>query len=99
MENEPSKCRTANCLNTSYHLYCLSCSAKEVSARSLQAAVGHCMHGHSVTGPYETIKRLLPDYMGSHAQPGYMLDVCKLCLQVLQERPYNPVRGGTRIAR
>jgi hypothetical protein len=40
------------------------------------------------------IKRLLPEYMGGHAQPGYMLDVCKMCLQELQERPYNPVRSG-----
>ena len=95
MESQASKCKTAGCLNISHHLYCLSCSAEGVKARSLQAAAGVCMHGHSVTGSYDTIKRLLPEYMGSDAQPGFMLDVCKACLQVLHERPYNPIRRGT----
>ena len=90
---KPSKCTTPGCNNLSYHLHCLSCSAQDARARSLQAADGVCAHGHSITGEYETIKRFLPEYMGGHAQPGFMLDVCKTCLQELEERPYNPVRA------
>jgi hypothetical protein len=96
MYNKPAKCATPTCPNMSYHLYCLSCSAQEVSARSLQATQGLCVHGHSIIGEYETIKRLLPEYMGGHAQPGFMLDVCKTCFQALQERPYNPIRLGRK---
>ena len=92
MYNEPSKCTTPNCQNMAYHLHCLSCSAKQARARALQAAKGPCAHAHSVTGEYEMIKRFLPEYKGGHAQPGYMLDVCKTCLQELHQRPYNPVR-------
>src|SRR4051812_39355029 len=94
--NKPSKCITQGCPNMSYHMVCLTCSAAAVSAKSIQSGEDHCAHGHSVTGEYETIKRLLPEYMGGHAQPGFMLDVCKLCLQELQERPYNPMRRSTR---
>src|SRR5687768_6205334 len=94
MHNKPAKCLTPTCANASYQLHCLSCSAQEASARLLTAAEGLCAHGHSITGQYETIKRFLPDYMGGHSQPGYMLDVCKTCFQELQERPYNPVRPG-----
>ena len=93
MYNKLTICMTPNCPNMSNHPYCLSCSAIEASARLLQASAGLCTHGHSITGEYETIKRFLPEYMGGHAQPGFMLDVCKSCLQELQERPYNPTRA------
>jgi hypothetical protein len=96
MYNKPAKCMTPNCPNMSYHIHCLSCSAQEASARALQAAAGLCTHRHSIVGEYEVIKRFLPEYMGGRSQPGYMLDVCKSCLQELQERPYNPTRPGRR---
>jgi hypothetical protein len=85
-------CATPNCPNMSNHAHCLSCSAQEVSRRSLQAAEGTCLHGHSVTGDYGMIMRMLPEYKGHHPQAGYMLDVCKACLQELEERPYKPGR-------
>lgn len=94
MYNKPAKCKTPGCLNMSYHIHCLSCSAQEASRRAMLAAEGICSHGHSITGDYEMIKRFLPDYNGGHPQPGYMLDVCKTCSQELQERPYNPSRTG-----
>ena len=87
-------CITPNCPNMSYHVHCLSCSAQEVSRMSLQEAEGTCMHGHSITGDYGMIKRLLPEYEGSYPQSGYMLDVCKACLRELEERPYYPQRRG-----
>jgi hypothetical protein len=87
-------CATPNCQNLSNHVLCLSCSAQEVSHRLLQAAEGTCLHGHSITGDYGMIMRLLPEYQGSQPQAGYMLDVCKICLQELRERPYRPGRPG-----
>lgn len=95
MANELVRCMTPNCSNMSHHLHCLSCSAQEAGARLLKAADGICAHGHSITGDYDMIKRLLPEYEGGHSQPGYMLDVCKACLQELQERPYKQVRRGS----
>jgi hypothetical protein len=92
MYNRPVKCITLYCPNMSYHLRCLTCSAEEVRQRSLHAAQGTCAHGHSITGDYRMIKRLLPEYRGGQPQPGYMLDVCKVCLMALPERPYYPVR-------
>jgi hypothetical protein len=92
MFNELVLCMTPNCPNMSHHLHCLSCSAQEASAKLLKAAAGICGHGHSITGDYDMIMRLLPEYKGGHSQPGYMLDVCKACLQELQERPYRQVR-------
>jgi hypothetical protein len=53
------------------------------------ASQGDCAHGHSITGSFEQIQRLLPDFKGEQPQPGYMLDICKTCLQVLRERPYD----------
>ena len=94
MYNKPVKCMTPDCTNMSYHLHCLSCSAREAGRRMLLAAEGICAHNHSITGDYEMIKRFLPEYKGGHPQPGYMLDVCKACLQELPERPYNPGRPG-----
>jgi hypothetical protein len=85
-------CTTPGCANMSHHVHCLNCSAQEVSRTSLLAAEGTCLHAHSITGDYGMITRLLPDYGGSHPQPGFMLDVCKVCLQELQERPYYPSR-------
>lgn len=96
MYQKPAQCMTPNCPNMSRHLHCPSCSAKEASLRLLQATEGSCAHGHSITGPYELIKRFLPEYKGGHSQPGYMLDVCKTCLQELQERPYTPIRPARR---
>src|SRR6478609_3559208 len=90
-------CATPNCTNKSYHTYCLSCSAQEATRQALEAAEGTCRHDHSITGDYGMIMRLLPEYKGSEPQPGYMLDVCKTCLQELQERPYNPPRKGILI--
>ena len=49
-----------------------------------------CKHAHSVTGDFGLVQRLLPEYNGGHPQPGYMLDICKICLKELPERPYNP---------
>ncbi len=97
MFNELIMCKTPNCPSMSHHLYCLSCSAQEVKRKSLKALEGICVHGHSITGDYEMIKRFLPEYEGSHPQLGYMLDVCKGCLQELQERPYVPARAGRRL--
>ncbi len=94
MLNELIMCKTPSCLSMSHHLYCLRCSAQEAKRRSLLAAEGTCAHGHSITGDFELIKRFLPEYKGSHPQEGYMLDVCKACLQELHERPYNPSRAG-----
>jgi hypothetical protein len=94
MYSKPAKCATPNCTNISYHIHCLSCSAEEVSARAVRAAAGLCTHGHSITGTYEMIQRFLPEYKGGQPQPGYMLDVCKTCLQELRERPYNPASPG-----
>jgi hypothetical protein len=96
MYNRPAKCMTFDCGNMSYELQCPTCAAQEATARSFQATVVQCEHGHSITGEYQAIMRQLPTYMGGHPQPGYMLDVCKLCLQELQERPYNPIRRGTQ---
>jgi hypothetical protein len=92
MQNKLAKCATPNCPNMSYHLRCLSCSAQEASRRSQQAAEGTCTHSHSITGDFRMVMRLLPEYKGGPPQPGYMLDVCKVCLKELQERPYSPVR-------
>ena len=89
-------CMTPNCPNMSYHVHCLSCSAQEVSRNSMQRVEGTCLHGHSITGDYAMIKRLLPGYEGSEPQAGFMLDVCKECLRELQERPYYPSRHGGR---
>src|SRR5215218_7676848 len=94
MSNKPMKCMTPGCQNMSYHLHCLSCSAEEAKRKTAQAAAGICVHGHSITGDYDMIKRLIPSYAGSHPEPGYMLDVCKTCSQELQQRPYNPARPG-----
>jgi hypothetical protein len=94
MYNKPGKCMTPNCLNTTHHLLCLSCSAKEQSRKAMEAALGLCIHNHSITGDYDMIMRFLPEYKGGPPQDGYMLDICKSCLQPLQERPYNPVRLG-----
>jgi len=91
MSNAAVKCMTTDCPNMTYHLHCLACSAQEASRRLLRAAEGHCVHGHSITGDYGMVMRLLPEYKGGQPQDGYMLDVCKDCLQELQERPYNPV--------
>jgi hypothetical protein len=96
MINQLVKCMTPDCPNMSYHTYCLSCSAKEASRALLKASEGLCTHGHSVTGDYGMIKRLLPEYDGGHPQPGYMLDVCKTCLKELPERPYQPAYPGRR---
>jgi hypothetical protein len=90
MYDEPVKCITLNCPNMSLHLRCLICSAQDASRRSLQAAEGTCAHSHSITGDYGMIMRLLPEYKGGHPQPGYMLDVCAVCLTELRERPYHP---------
>jgi hypothetical protein len=94
MYSKPVKGTTPKSLDMSHHLHNLSGSPHKASPESLQAqaAKGRCAHGHSITGPYETIKRFLPEYMGGHPQSGYMLDVCKMCFQELQERPYNPTR-------
>src|SRR2546422_8767916 len=96
MQDTPAKCVTPNCPNMSYHLRCISCSALEVSRRSLQVAQGTCAHSHSMTGDFGMVMRLLPEYKGGHPQPGYMLDVCKACLKELQERPYNATRPSGR---
>lgn len=93
MLHTTAKCLTPGCPNTSYRLHCPSCLAQEASTRLLQADEGICTHRYSVTGDYEMIKRLVPEYAGGHPQPGYMLDVCKTCLKELQERPYNPGRA------
>lgn len=58
----------------------------------LQPTQSDCEHSHSITGDYKMIKRLLPEYQGGQSQPGFMLDVCKACLQELRERPYSPSR-------
>jgi len=92
MPTKPVKCITPGCPNMTYHLRCLSCSAEEANRRVLEAAEGKCIHSHSITGDYEMVKRLLPEYKGGHPQDGYMLDVCKTCLTELPERPYNPGR-------
>jgi hypothetical protein len=60
------------------------------------ASQGACAHGHSITGSFEQIQRLLPDFRGEQPQPGYMLDICKTCLQVLRERPYDSRRPPPR---
>ena len=91
MSNELVLCMTPNCPNMSHHLHSLSCSTQEANARLLKSAADICGHGHSITGDYDMIKRLLPEYEGGHSQPGYMLDVCKACLKELQERPYRQV--------
>jgi len=106
MYNEPAKepakfielarCKTPGCPNLSHHTYCLSCSAAEASRKSHLVLEGTCTHNHSVTGDYGMIKRLLPEYTGGEPRPGYMLDVCKACLQELPERPYNPSYPGRR---
>ena len=93
MVNKLILCRTPNCQSMSYHSYCLSCSAQEAKRMSLQAMEETCAHGHSITGDFGMIMRFLPEYKGNHPQPGYMLDVCKACLQELQERPYNAARA------
>ena len=93
MHDTLTKCATPDCPNMSYHTLCLTCSAQEATRKLQHASEGVCTHGHSITGDYDMIKRLLPDYKGSEPQPGYMLDVCKICLQELPERPYNPTRA------
>lgn len=90
MYNKPVKCLIPSCPNMSQYLYCLTCSAENARRRSLQAAEGSCAHGHSVTGDYGMIMRLLPEYKGGHPHLGYMLDVCKACLTELPERPCHP---------
>lgn len=87
-----AKCATPDCPNKSYRLHCPSCLAEEVAQRLLRADTGACMHGHSITGSFETIQRLLPEYTGGPPQPGYILDICKLCLMELRERPIDPGR-------
>ena len=77
----------------SYHSPFPSYSAQESSQRSLQAKEDDCDHRHSITGDYQMVKRLLPEYRGGQPQPGYMLDVCKACLKELPERPYSPSRA------
>jgi|SRR5688572_13519807 len=89
---ELTTCKTPNCPSMTHHVYCLSCSAREAKRKSLKALEGTCEHGHSITGDFEMIMRFLPEYKGGHPEQGYMLDVCKACLQELQERPYNPSR-------
>jgi len=96
MASTAPKCATPNCPNTSYRLHCPSCLAQQASERLLRAGQGACIHGHSITGDFDMILRLLPAYTGGHPQPGYMLDVCGECLKELEERPYNPGRTSGR---
>ncbi|MDQ6694366.1 MAG: hypothetical protein M3014_08075 [Chloroflexota bacterium] len=96
MSYGPAKCATPGCPNTSYRQHCPSCLAEEANQRLVNAAAGECIHGHSVTGDYDMIVRLLPAYSGGPPEPGFLLDVCKTCLKVLQERPCNPVRSTRR---
>jgi hypothetical protein len=85
-----NKCATPGCTNISSHLHCPSCLAQEVSSKLLRAAEGACIHTHSVTGNFDMVRRLLPEYAGGPPQKGYVLDVCKACLKELEERPENP---------
>jgi hypothetical protein len=93
MQLIPAKCATPGCPNMSSHLFCLTCSARVAGERLSLAKQGTCAHGHSVTGDFGMVRRLLPEYSGGHPQPGYMLDVCKTCLKELQERPYSLTRS------
>ena len=95
MQRVSSKCITIGCPNTAQGLLCPGCSAHKAGERSLQAGAAGCSHGHSLTGDFDMIKRLLPAYAGGHPQEGYMLDICKTCLQELPERPYNASRYRT----
>ena len=92
MPLKPANCSTPHCPNSTYRLRCDTCLAQEASHKVLQSHQAGCTHGHSITGDYEMVIRLLPEYSGAHPQPGYMLDVCKECLRELNERPYNASR-------
>jgi hypothetical protein len=91
-----AKCATPGCTNTSYRLHCPTCLALEAGRRSLQADQGACIHVHSITGNFDMVRRLLPEYAGGKPQDGYLLDVCKSCLKELEERPENPSRPAIR---
>lgn len=98
MHETPIKCATPTCPNTTHHLLCLSCSALEVSRKLFEATEGVCTHAHSITGDHGMVMRMLPEYKGGRPQPGYMLDVCKMCMQELQERPYVPISKHVRVS-
>ena len=96
MPHTTTKCATPGCTNTSYRLHCPSCLAQEAGRRLLRADDGSCMHAHSITGNFDMVRRLLPEYVGGPPQKGYILDVCKSCFQELEERPENPGRPPAR---
>jgi hypothetical protein len=86
---------TPNFPKTALPVRCDTSFVQGVS-KTLLTSLGACAHGHSITGSFEQIQRLLPDFRGEQPQPGYMLDICKTCLQVLQERPYDSRRPAPR---
>ncbi len=96
MPYKSSKRATPNYPKTALPIRCDTSFAQGAS-QTLHATQGTCAHGHSITGSFEQIKRLLPGFAGKQPQPGYMLDICKTCLQVLRERPYNSRRPATRL--
>lgn len=87
--------RVSKISNITLPIRCDTSFAQEATP-ALRVPQGACVHGHSITGSFEQIKRLLPDFAGEQPQPGYMLDICKTCLQVLRERPYESRRPATR---